>query len=78
MRDNEILYTEFDKKLVGFDDDNPYKYSLKQIIENIKTNKLSEDSSNYNTSPVEDLEEYVTKVLDDSGNPSFMMKYEKK
>jgi len=74
---NKVLYTEFDTKLEGFDDEDGYKYSLKEIIENIKTNKLSEDSSNYNVGPVEDLEEYITKLLDDSGNPAFMEKYEK-
>lgn len=74
--DNKVLYTQFDEKLVGFDDE-PYQYSLKEIIENIKTNKLSEDSTNYNVKPVEDLEEYITRLLDDSGNPAFMEKYEK-
>ena len=74
---NKVIYTEFDTKLEGFDDEDGYKYSLKEIIENIKTNKLSEDSSNYNVGPVEDLEEYITKLLDDSGNPAFMEKYEK-
>jgi hypothetical protein len=72
---NPVVYTEFDKKIDGFDEQ--YKYSLKEIIENIKTNKLSEDSTNYNATPIEDFEEYISKLSDDAGNPDFMKKYKK-
>lgn len=74
--DKEILYTKFDEKLVD-GDDKPYDHSLKELIENIKNNKLSKDSSNYNTKPVEDLEVYVTKIMTDALMPSFREKHSK-
>ena len=63
-------YEYFDFKLKD-ENDNEYEKTLSEIIRNIKSTPIPDDINNYDTTAVEDLENYVSQVMQDGANPTW-------
>ena len=69
--DDKKGYSNFKKKLKS-ENDEEYEQSLYDVITAVKNNTIPEDSTQeYDTKPIQDFEEYVTKVLTDAANPNW-------
>ena len=68
--DDKYGYEYFDFKLKD-ENDNEYEKTLSEIIRNIKATPIPDDINNYDTTAVEDLENYVSQVMQDGANPTW-------
>ena len=67
---DEYGYEYFDFKIKD-ENNKEYEKSLSEIIRNIKSTPIPEDINNYDTSAVEELEKYVSQVMQDGANPTW-------